>query len=667
MSKIIITNVEPEIDGGRYPVKREIDRAFEVYADIIGSGSVKAWLKYRKKGPEGSEWERVPMESIGAGRWKGSFSPWAIGVYQYTVEAAPLRLSSRIPRSPTGYRHILEVVVDPVRARFAAWYRMWARSQGKAEGKSATFKDMEERLQDIKEMGFDVIFLPPIHPIGRTNRKGANNTLIAGAHDPGSPFAVGNELGGHKSIDPDLGTMDDFRHFAQRVREMGLELALDVGLQSSPDHPYVKEHPGWFYRRPDGTIAYAENPPKKYQDVYPLNFYPPDREAMWQEMKSIFTFWIREGIKNFRVDNPHTKPTEFWEWLIKEIKREYPEVVFLAEAFTYYERLELHAKVGFSQSYTYFTWRNRKDELMEYFTKLTNSYLKEFQRGNLFVNDINILPRILQEGGRPAFKMRVALATTLSSLYGIYNSYELCEAEALPETEDYRNSEVFQYKVWDWDRPGNIKDYIAKLNRVRRENPALHYYDNLRFYGSVNEHILFYGKVSPDRKNILLVAVNLDPFHVQQGRVTVPVEEFGLPSDGEYRVRELITDKVYTWQGRENYVRLDPSLGPAYIFRIEKGQGEEEEKSGEGREPSLRSRELALAHARLFFKLREKALEKNDVSSRIELERLYQEEITPRVYTGPTYDRVYTKEIDRISKKHGCRSVIVAYLTTPGH
>ncbi len=667
MGKITITKVEPEIDGGRYPVKRESDRAFEVYADIISSASVKAWLKYRKKDPGGSEWERVPMEPIGAGRWKGGFSPWAIGAYQYTVEAAPLPPLFRTLRSETKYRHILEVVVDPVRARFAAWYRMWARSQGKIEGKSATFKDMEERLQDIKEMGFDVIFLPPIHPIGRTNRKGANNTLIAGPHDPGSPFAVGNELGGHKSIDPDLGTMDDFRHFAQRVREMGLELALDVGLQSSPDHPYVKEHPGWFYRRPDGTIAYAENPPKKYQDVYPLNFYPADREAMWQEMKSIFTFWIKEGIKNFRVDNPHTKPTEFWEWLIKEIKREYPEAVFLAEAFTYYERLELHAKVGFSQSYTYFTWRNRKDELMEYFTKLTRSYLKEFLRGNLFVNDINILPRILQEGGRPAFKMRVALAATLSSLYGIYNGYELCENDALPETEDYRNSEVFQYKVWDWDRPGNIKDYIAKLNWIRRENPALHYYDNLRFYDSVNEHILFYGKVSPNRKNILLLAVNLDPFRAQQGRVTVPVEEFGLPSDGEYRVRELITDRVYTWQGRENYVRLDPSLEPAYIFRIEKGQGEEEEKSGEGREPSLKSRELALAHARLFFELREKALEKNDVSSRIELERLYQEEITPRVYTGPTYDRVYTKEIDRISKKHGCRSIIVAYLTTPGH
>ncbi len=653
MSKII--NVEPEIAGGRYPVKREIDRPFEVYAHIVSRKPIKAWLKYRKRG---WEWERVPMEPMGEARWKGSFFPRTMGTYQYTVEAAPLGLW----RPKTSYRHTLEVVVDPVRARFASWYRMWARSQGRIEGKSATFRDMEERLLDIKKMGFDVILLPPIHPIGRTNRKGPNNTLVAGPNDPGSPWAVGNELGGHKSIDPDLGDMEDFRHFAKRVRELGLELALDVGLQCSPDHPYVKEHPGWFHYRPDGTIAYAENPPKKYQDVYPLNFYPPDREAMWEEMKSIFTFWIQEGIKSFRVDNPHTKPGEFWEWLIREVKREYPEVVFLSEAFTYYERLELHALLGFSQSYTYFTWRNRKEELIEYFTKLTTSYLKEFLRGNLFANDINILPRILQEGGRPAFKMRIALAATLSSLYGIYNGYELCEADALPGTEDYRDSEIFQYKVWDWDRPGNIKDYITKLNQIRRENPALHYYDNLCFYNSTSEHILCYGKASPDRKNIILVVVNLDPFNAQQGRVTLPCEELGIPSEGRYGVRELITERLYAWQGRENYVRLDPSLEPAYIFRIEK----EGEEFIEEVKPQAESVGLAYAHAQLFFELREKVL-KNDMFARIELEKLYQEKIAPLVYTGPTYDRVYTEEINRISEGYGCPSIISAYLTTPGH
>ncbi len=436
-------------------------------------------------------------------------------------------------------------------------------------------------------MGFDVIYLPPIHPIGRTNRKGPNNTLWAGPNDPGCPWSIGDETGGHKAVHPDLGTLDDFRNFIQKCEEYGMKVALDIAFTCSFDHPYIKEHPNWFFRNPDGSIKYAENPPKKYEDTAPLNFYPEPlpgqtkeqaRKEKWEEMKSILVFWIEQGVKIFRIDNPHTKPDEFWEWIIREIKKQYPDVILLSEAFTFFEKLELLAKIGFDQSYTYFTWRNTKLELFEYHWRLTNTIVKEFLRGNLFVNTPDILPIILQKGGRPAFKFRIALACTLSSVYGMYNGYELCENEAKPGDwpEAYNNSEKYQYKVWDWDRPGNIKDYIAKLNQIRRENPALHYYDNLRFYNSTNEHVLFYGKILPEyaRKNqndfnAIFVAANVNPYEIQESRITVPVEELGIGSNEEYKVRELITDKVYTWHGRDNYVRLDPHDEPVQIFRIE--------------------------------------------------------------------------------------------------
>lgn len=568
---IFIRNVYPELEGGKYPVKREIDRPFEVWVDISSDCQVEVWLEYRQK-RRGAKWRQVLMEPTGhsprsgINRLRGSLTFDIVGGYEYTVKVNPVA-----PRAAKSilYDRILEVIVEPVKARFAAWYELFPRSQGKKEGFSGTFKDVEERLEGIKEMGFDIVYFTPIHPIGRTNRKGPNNFLEAGPQDPGSPWSVGNEFGGHKSIDPALGTLEDFRHCVKRAKEMGMDVALDITLNCSPDHPYVEEHPGWFHYRTDGTIQYAENPPKKYEDTYPLNFSADDKEAMWQEMKSIFTYWIHQGVNFFRIDNPHTKPIEFWEWLVPEIKRKYPEVVFLSEAFTVYEKLESHAKVGFSQSYTYFTWRNNKYEIMEYFNRLTNSVVKEFMRGNLFTNTPDILPAILQNGGKPAFKIRIALAATLSSVYGIYSGYELCENEALPGREEYKDSEKYQYKIRDWNAPGNIKDYIARLNRIRTENPALHFYENLRFYNATNEHILFYGKISPDRENIILVVVNVDPFHKQNSRVTVPVEEFGLRSDEEYIVRDLITDNVYTWKGRENNIELDPQIEPANIFRLE--------------------------------------------------------------------------------------------------
>lgn len=556
---IKINSVEPEIDGGRYPVKTEIDVSLDVYANITADIPLRVWLMYKKQ--DNLKWERIIMKKICENKWKAKINFENIGIYEYTVEAIAVK-NKNIRQT---YNNTNTVIVEPKTARFSSWYEMFHRSQGKIPGKSATFKDMEERLPEIKNMGFDVLYLVPIHPIGKINRKGPNNSLIAGPNDPGSPWAVQN----HKEVNPELGTLDDFRNFVKKANEIGMEIALDIVFTCSPDHPYIKKHPDWFFYNTDGTLKYAENPPKKYEDVCPLNFNPKNKEKMWNEMKGIIEFWIQHGVKIFRIDNPHTKPTEFWEWLIKEIKKKYPEVIFLSEAFVYYEKLEELAKIGFSQSYSYFTWRNTKNELIEYFYKLTNSYLKYFLRVNLFTNTPDILPFYLQTGGRPAFMIRAVLAATLSSIYGIYNGFELCENTAIPGKEEYLNSEKYEYKVWDWNRPGNIKDFITKINKIRQENTALHYYDNLRFYNSTNEHIIFYGKTSKDKKNIILVAVNLDPFNTQTSRVTVPLEEWGIKSDAEYNIIDLLTDEIYKWKGRENIVILDPNKQPAHIFKLE--------------------------------------------------------------------------------------------------
>lgn len=564
---IIIKNVYPEIEGGRYPVKREVDRLFHVSADIYSKEPLEVHLKYRKKHTESSPWQSVPMRQEGDVRWTGSFPLKEMpGLCQYTIEANPGSGKKR----GTTYKHTLEIMVDPARARFAAWYEMFHRSQGKLPGRSATFDDMIARLPDIKKMGFDVIYLPPIHPIGRTNRKGPNNSLTAGPHDPGCPWSVGNEHGGHKAVNPELGTLYDFRKFVRACRKMDMDVALDITTNCSPDHPWITEHPNWFFHNPDGSIKYAENPPKKYEDVCPLNLLPEDREEQWNEIKSVLTFWLDQGVAAFRIDNPHTKPWDFWEWIIREVTREYPGTVFLAEAFTEYDKMESLSMLGFSQSYTYFTWRDTKNELIEYLLKFTNSYLKEFLRPNFFVNTPDIHPPFLVHGGRPAFKLRLALAATSSSLYGMYNGYELLENDNLPYKDELKDSEKYEHKVHDWDAPGNIKDYIARLNRIRRENTSLQYTDNLRLYSSTADTVLFYGKTSPDGKNTVLTAINLDPLNTAASRITVPVEDFGISSDEEYEVRELITDTVHTWRGREQYITLDPAVEPAAIFRLEK-------------------------------------------------------------------------------------------------
>ena len=468
----------------------------------------------------------------------------------------------------TVYDRELEVYADRERARFAAWYEMFPRSQGRVLGRSATFADCETRLPEIAALGFDVVYLPPIHPIGHSHRKGPDNSMMAGPKDPGSPYAIGNEHGGHTALDPGLGVLADFERFVARARELGMEVALDFAIQCSPDHPWVREHPEWFYRRADGTIKYADNPPKKYEDIYPVNFNTPEREVLWQALRDVLVFWIGRGVRIFRVDNPHTKPLPFWRWLIRELQNKYPDVIFLAEAFTRPKLLEALAKVGFSQSYTYFTWRNFKQELTEYLTYLTQSPAREYLRGNLFANTPDILPKILQEGGRPAFKIRLALAATLSSVYGIYNGFELCENAAIPGKEEYLHSEKYEHKVWDWDRPGNIKAYLTRLNAIRRENPALRYYKNLRFYESSDDNVLFYGKVSPDRGNVVLVAVNLDPFQAHEAILRVPLRELGIVPEQQYLAHELITDQKYLWKGAAQTIRLDPAGEPAAIFAI---------------------------------------------------------------------------------------------------
>ena len=641
--RIIIQNVYPELDCGRFPVKREVGDIFDVWADVFKDGHDKlgVMLKYRRR--DDTAWQETPMRLAepGLDRWHGSVRLEENTRYVYTIEAwsdayeswldelhkklgagqsvtlelaegraiveaaherakgvdlerlaqtsaefdrapddearvvllsaPPLRrLMARLPdrTAAVRYEHELEVVVDRTAARFAAWYEMFPRSQGRDPHRSATFKDCAARLDELRAMGFDVIYFVPVHPIGRVQRKGRNNVLEAGPGDPGSPYAIGAAEGGHDAVHAELGTLDDFRAFVAEARRREMEVALDFAIQCAPDHPWLKQHPDWFDYRPDGTIKYAENPPKKYQDIVNFNFYGPHRDALWRALRDVVLFWVEQGVRIFRVDNPHTKPVPFWEWLIAEVQGRHPDVLFLSEAFTRPKMLKMLAKVGFSQSYTYFTWRNFKGELTDYLTELAQSECAEYLRPNLFTNTPDILPPFLQTGGRPAFQIRFALAATLSGVYGIYNGFELCEATAVPGTEEYLDSEKYQYKVWDWDRPGNIKDYIAAINRIRRENAALHGLKNLRFYRASDDNVLFYGKTTAERDNLVFVAVNLDPLEAHEADLDFPLAEIGVSGDDPYEVEELLTGAKHLWRGGTQRVRLAPTENPAAIFRV---------------------------------------------------------------------------------------------------
>jgi starch synthase (maltosyl-transferring) len=462
----------------------------------------------------------------------------------------------------------LEVVVERTRAAYGAWYELFPRSTAAEPGRHGTFKDTQERLPYVADMGFDVLYLPPIHPIGRSFRKGPNNTLTPAPEDPGSPWAIGSPEGGHKAVHPDLGTLADFDRLVARARDLGLEIALDIAFQCSPDHPYVREHPQWFRHRPDGTIKYAENPPKKYQDIYPLDFENADWRALWEELRDVFLFWVEHGVSIFRVDNPHTKPFRFWEWVIAEVRGRHPDAIFLSEAFTRPKIMRYLAKVGFTQSYSYFTWRNAKAELTEYFTELTQTESAEYMRPNLFANTPDILHAYLQHGGRPAFQIRLLLAATLGACYGIYGPpFEQCVGTPVkPGSEEYLDSEKYQVRHWVLDPPWTLRDLVRRVNTIRRENPALQTFRNLRFHHVDNDQILVYDKATADQSNVVLVVVSLDPYHTQSGWMRFPCYELGFGHS--YYVHDLLNDARYHWNGEWNFVRLDPHACPAHVFRV---------------------------------------------------------------------------------------------------
>ena len=487
------------------------------------------------------------------------------------LERANIDLVAAYPdRSGAARYHELPLTVDTVRARFGAWYEMFPRSQGTDPSRSATLREAAGRLPDIAAMGFDVLYLPPVHPIGATKRKGRNNALTAAPGDPGSPWAIGAAAGGHTALDPGLGTMDDFDWFVSEAERHGLSIALDIAFQCSPDHPWVREHPEWFRHRPDGSVQYAENPPKRYEDIYPLNFETEAWASLWEALLGVFTFWIGHGVNIFRVDNPHTKPFAFWEWVIRAVKQEHPSVLFLAEAFTRPKRMQALAELGFDQSYTYFTWRNRKEEIVEYFTEITTPPLSRIMRPNLFANTPDILHEYLQTGGRPAFLVRAVLAATLGPTYGIYSGFELCENEAVPGTEEYADSEKYEIKIRDWDAPGNIKPEITRLNTLRQRLPALQYNHDLWFLPIANDQIVAYMKHDPRGGGHVLVVVNLDAARTQEGYVGLPLEALGLTENERFTVHDVLNDRRYEWSGEWNRVRLDPRVEVANVFVFEK-------------------------------------------------------------------------------------------------
>ncbi len=474
------------------------------------------------------------------------------------------------PEAASTYARELEVVVDPERAVFSAWYEMFPRSTAAQPGAHGTFRDCEARLPYIAEMGFDVLYLPPIHPIGTTHRRGKNNTPTPRPDDVGSPWAIGSEAGGHRAVHPKLGTLEDFHRLVKRAREMGIEVALDIAYQCSPDHPYVRDHPEWFVWRPDGTIQCAENPPKKYDDIFPLNFETADWMALWQELKGVVEYWIQQGVRTFRVDNPHTKPFAFWEWLIGSIKADNQDVVFLSEAFTRPKVMSRLARIGFTQSYTYFAWRNAKWELEQYMRELTTTEVKEYLRPNFWTNTPDILTEYLQVGGRNAFVIRMVLAATLTSSYGIYGpAFELCEnIPREPGSEEYLDSEKYQLRHWDVDRADSLREQIARINRIRRDVRAFQRNDSLRFHNVDNENIICYSKRDAVGSEIAVVVVNLDPHHTQSGWLTLPLEDFDLDEHVPYQMHDLFGEGRYIWNGRTNYVELNPHVAPAQIFIV---------------------------------------------------------------------------------------------------
>ncbi len=639
--RVVVEHIQPEIDGGRFPVKRTVGESVQVFADIFadGHGEIAAVLRQRSVGASaewsgGADARELPMALVAPGtdRWWGQFDVTDLGWHEYQIvawvdrfatwrrdlhtkyvagqdvsvdlldgsllvrdaatrsgkewlldraemlsDSTPIgdrvavalsaELAEAMARHPDRSRatesDVRRVWVDRERGRFGAWYEMFPRSTGSDPARGGTFHDAGVELHRIADLGFDVVYLPPIHPIGVTHRKGRNNALVAAAGDPGSPWAIGSSAGGHTAVDPGLGTVEDFVGFRHEAERLGMELALDLAFHCSPDHPWVKEHPDWFRHRADGTIRYAENPPKRYQDIYPLDFETEDWRALWTALRDVTLVWIERGVKIFRVDNPHTKTFGFWEWMIDQVHQQHPDVVFLAEAFTRPALMRRLAKLGFTQSYTYFTWRNSKTELTEYLTELTQTEVREYLRPNLFTNTPDILHAYLQGGGRPAFEARLILAATLGASYGIYSGFELCESRAAaPGSEEYADSEKYQLKRRNWAQPGHIAELVCRINRIRHTHRALQFNDTLQFHSSDNPEIIAFSKSTPDET--ILSVVNLDPHHMQHGFVDLPAAQ------DSFTIRDLLDDVEYRWHRGRNYVRFDPGIRQGHVLWLPK-------------------------------------------------------------------------------------------------
>ena len=636
-SRVVVEAVTPQIDGGRFAVKRVVGDLVRVEADVFGDGHdlIRAHLLYRHASE--SEWSAEEMMALGNDHWRASFPVTKLGFYEYTVagevdhfltwrselkkrqdagqdldlpmktgalqieaaakratkeEATQLRafaekvrggsidaafdegLLATMSRNPdteiqTRYERTLRVWVDRERARFSSWYELFPRSWGKP-GQHGTLRDVAAQLDYVDEMGFDVLYLPPIHPVGRSFRKGKNNTTEAKPGDVGSPWAIGAKEGGHLAILPELGTFADLEYLIQQLHARKMELALDIAFQCAPDHPWVTEHPEWFKKRADGSIQYAENPPKKYQDIYPLDFESSDWRGLWDALKEVFMFWAEKGVRIFRVDNPHTKAFPFWEWVIAEVQAVYPDVIFLAEAFTRPRVMERLAKLGYTQSYTYFTWRNTRTELMQYMIELTKTDVAEYMRPNFWPNTPDILPFGLQTGGPHAFKSRLVLAATLSSNYGMYGpAFELGESVPFKEgSEEYLNSEKYEIKRWNRDAPNSLRPLITRLNQARRANAALQRNENLIFHPTDNAQIMAYSKATDDGRDVVLTIVSLDPVNTQAGFILLDLAALGLADGAVFEVFDLLTNRVFGWQGARNYVELRPYEIPAHVFEL---------------------------------------------------------------------------------------------------
>ena len=642
--RVIIENVYPEIDCGKYPVKRVAGEIVQVSADIFADGhnEIRAVLLFKMK--QQRKWDEVPMKHISNDRWEAAFKPSETGHYQYTIKgwidhfttwqkgfklkyeanqeidielkigalmmkaaiknaspkfrkklnkwieyitdpaydpaaAAALVLSDEVSETmdicsdridASVYEKVLRVEVERKKALFSSWYEVFPRSTSTVPGKHGTFRDVERILPLIDKMGFDILYFPPIHPIGSSFRKGKDNAPEAKKGEPGSPWAIGSKEGGHKAIHSGLGSLEDFRRLVKKAEGYGIEIALDLAYQCSQDHPWVKEHPEWFMWRPDGTVQYAENPPKKYQDVLPLNFENDDWQNMWRELKSVVDYWIEQGVNVFRVDNPHTKSFGFWEWMISEIKERHPQVIFLAEAFTRNKLMDKLGKIGFTQSYTYFTWRNSPQEFVDYLNELTRTERREYYRPNFWPNTPDILPVSLQHKNEAAFIARLVMAATMSSNYGIYGPvFEFMQNVPHPLREEYIDNEKYEIKHYDWETMTRMRKLIALVNRIRKDNPALQTTWNIYFAEVQNDQLLCYGKTDDEKANKIFVVVSMDTVNTQGSWIKVPLKEMGIPADSAFEMHDLLTGNRFKWSGEWNYVELNPGIFPAHIFKIE--------------------------------------------------------------------------------------------------